>query len=34
MSIGEKIAYYRKKAEMSQEELGNQLGNAGFVFDQ
>lgn len=25
MSIGEKIAYYRKKAEMSQEELGNQL---------
>ncbi len=25
MSIGEKIAYYRKKAELSQEELGQQL---------
>lgn len=25
MSIGEKIAYYRKRAEMSQEELGQQL---------
>lgn len=25
MSIGEKIAYYRKRAELSQEELGQQL---------
>lgn len=25
MTVGEKISYYRKKANMSQEELGNQL---------